>query len=53
MFNEKPTGTYIVNDDGSLWINNSERLFPKLEQNNGIDNWALVDYNWNEKVPQY
>lgn len=50
MFDEKPMGTYKVQSDGSLLVNNSEREFPKYNNDNG---WALIDYKWNEKVPQY
>jgi hypothetical protein len=56
LFNEKPIGSYEILSDGSLLIkgvhgnNNSERLFPNYEDDAG---WALIDYKWNEKVPQY
>ncbi len=43
-------GTYEVQNDGSLLINNSEREFPNYNDDNG---WALIDFKWYEKVPQY
>ncbi|MCC6515207.1 MAG: hypothetical protein IT275_02530 [Chitinophagales bacterium] len=49
MFNDKPHSTYEVMSDGSLLINNSDREFPSYNDDNG---WALIDYKWNEKVPQ-
>ena len=49
LFNEEPTGTYEVQPDGSLLINNSAKKIPDYKDDNG---WALVDYKWNKKVPQ-
>ncbi len=50
LFKEKVMGTYEVQNDGSLLINNSEREFPNYNDDNG---WALIDFKWYEKVPQY
>lgn len=50
MYNEKPLGTFKVQSNGSLLINNSEKEFPNYKDDNG---WVLIDYVWNEKVPQY
>lgn len=50
MFNLDPMGTYEVQSDGSLLVNKSEREFPNFKDDNG---WALINYKWNEKVPQH
>ncbi len=50
MFNELPTGIYEINNDGSLQINHSEREYPNFNEDKG---WVLINYKWNEKVPQY
>ncbi|GEM_PF-1424888 len=50
MFNDTPIGTYEVQSDGSLLVNKSEREFPDYQSDKG---WVLIDYKWNEKVPQY
>jgi hypothetical protein len=53
MFNIKPMGKYTLQANGYLLVNNSERILPKIVSNNGVENWVLIDYKWNEKVPQY
>ena len=49
-FSAEPDGTYTVEEDGSLLINNNDKEFPNYNEDNG---WALIDYKWNKKVPQY
>lgn len=49
MFNMEPMGTYKVLEDGSLLINESTREFPNYKDDRS---WVLIDYKWNEKVPQ-
>lgn len=49
LFNEKSIGTYQVQADGSLLINTSEIEFPNCQADSG---WALIDFQWNVKVPQ-
>lgn len=51
MFNEKPIGTYIVEEDGTLVIDGSEKENPEY-RNSDYDGWALIDYKWYIKPPQ-
>lgn len=50
MFNENPSGIYEINNDGSLQVNHSEREYPNYNEDKG---WVLINYKWNEKVPQF
>ena len=52
MFNEKTYGKYKVENDGSLTINGDEHLVPAFNPGD-IDGWALIDYKWKIKPPQY
>lgn len=51
MFGEKPMGTYIVEDDGTLVINGNEKEHPEYKSSD-YDGWALIDYKWYIKPPQ-
>jgi len=51
MFNKEPHGTYIVQTDGSLLINGTDKEVPTYS-NADVDGWALIDYKWFIKPPQ-
>jgi len=50
MFKAKPHATYTVERDGSLMLSNGTREIPNANDDRG---WALIDFKWNQKVPQY
>jgi hypothetical protein len=52
MFKEKPFQKYIVESDGSLLIDGVEKIIPVFN-NTQFDEWALIDYKWYIKPPQY
>lgn len=51
MFDGESIGEYTVQNDGSLLLSDGEVLIPTISENS-FDNWPLIDYEWNEKVPQ-
>lgn len=52
MFDKAPHATYTVEADGSLLIDGKDRETPVFNAADG-DGWALIDYKWHIKPPQY
>ena len=52
MFENKPHGTYRVQEDGSLLREDGTKEVPVFEENSESANWALIDYKWYIKPPQ-
>lgn len=51
MYSAAVAGTYVIQHDGSLLLNNGNMERPTTESNTG--SWALINYKWHIKPPQY
>lgn len=52
LFKTKPSKKYKVRPDGSLLVDGVAVEHPSKKVNQAGEHWPLIDYVWNEKVPQ-
>ena len=45
LYNEKPFKTYTIEND-FLLIDGNEREYPKQDEGNVTEGWAMIDYKW-------
>jgi len=53
MYNRRPHRTYIVQEDGSLLIDNRDIEYPREAGEDELAEWAMIDYIWIVEPERY